>query len=239
MHLKSLLFAQIVKTGFKIANLGCGSREVKWYTHLPSNCIIDGYDVSVPGKYFIINNSKFNFYKKDYTRLFKLEDLKEKYDLVVADNIYGQVKNVDELTMSIKHILKPDGFVHIGIADSSNFTDCFYRLVHPDGGGHNQDFTKETMIELMNKYGFAPYKIKEWPEDWMWLETSFDFEHYKKEYITRAELTFIANIFRKELLLEKGYFYGWEFLFVREGHPILSSKNPPKRGYGDYSQKIN
>lgn len=237
MHLNSLLFTQIVKTGFSIANLGCGVNELLWYRHLPSNCIIDGYDFNIPNEGFSLNNSRFNFFKKDITKLYKFENLKEIYDLVIADNIYSSKKNTDELTQSIKHILKPDGFIHIGIPDAMNFTDCFYRLVHTDGGGHINDFTKETMIELMKKYGFSPYKIREWPEDWMWLEISLDLEHYNKEYISKADLTYIANQFRKELLPEKGYFYGWEFLFVRSNHPILSSKIPTRRGYGDYSSK--
>lgn len=235
MHLNSLLFTQIVKTGFRIANLACGVNEVLWYRHLPSNCIIDGYDNKIPNEGYELNNSVFNFFKKDFTRLYKLDNLKEKYDLVIADNVYSSKKNTDELTLSIKHILKPDGFIHIGIPDSGNFTDCFYRLVYPDGGGHIQDFTKETMIELMKKNGFSPYKVSEWKEDWMWLESSLDLEHYQREYISKADLTYIANQFRKELLSEKGYFYGWEFLFVRENHPILNTKIPARRGYGDYT----
>ncbi|MCX7735693.1 MAG: class I SAM-dependent methyltransferase [Candidatus Kapabacteria bacterium] len=234
MHLNSLLFTQIVKTGFKIAYLECGTNEPLWFRHLPANCIIDGYDFNIPNEGFSLNSSKFNFFKKDFTKLYKIDELKEKYDLVIADNIYSHKKNTDELTLSIKHILKPDGFLHIGIPDSENFTDCFYRLVHPDGGGHINDFTKESMIELMKRNGFVPYKVREWAEDWMWLESEYDLEHYNKENLTKADLIYIANEFRKELLTEKGYFYGWELLFVRENHPILSSKIPTRKGYGEY-----
>ncbi len=236
MYLNSLLFTEIVKTGFRIANLGCGTNEVLWYRHLPSNCVIDGYDINIPNKGFSLNNSTFNFFKKDITKLYKLESLKEYYDLVIADNVYTSKKNTDELTQSIIHILKHNGFIHIGIPDSANFTDCFYRLVHPDGGGHINDFTKESIIELMKKSGFALYKVREWTEDWIWLETSLDLEH-NKEHISKADLTYIANQFRKELLSEKGYQYGWEFLFARQNHPIFTAKMPSRRGCGNYTSQ--
>ena len=114
------------------------------------------------------------------------------------------------------YILKSKGYVHVGIPDATNFTDRFYRLIHPDGGGHISQFSKESFISLMANYGFGLEELKPWPDDWEWLDKHYNLEYYNVKYLTQEELQYIVNIFRKELTANKGYIYGWEFLFIKQ-----------------------
>lgn len=213
-----LFFEEIVQEGWHIADLGCGAKGSEWYHKLPENCVIDGYDLFFPPNHQLNN---FNFFQEDVTKLYNISELKNKYDLVVADNIFEHVKEPEELAYSINHILKMGGLTHIGIPDSTNITDKLYRLIHPDGGGHIQQFTRGSFISLMNRNGFDLVNMREWPDDWTWLSDNFSLDDYNVSHLTNSELQFIAKVLKKEFTLQKGYFYGWELMFVKVSEESL------------------
>ncbi len=144
-----------------------------------------------------------------------MKDLNGSFDLAVADHIFEHVSDTESLAESISMVLCQGGYVHIGIPDATNFTDRFYRLIHRDGGGHISQFTKDSMIRLMDKHGFDMQEVCPWPDDWRWFDSLYSLKNYQIDFVTQEEVKYIADVFRKELTPEKGYFYGWEFIFKK------------------------
>lgn len=211
----SLLFQDICQEGYKIADLGCGPEGAFWWDELPPKCIVEAYDLfNTPNK-CTRGSIHTIFFQKDVTKLYCEKALQEKYNLVVADHIFEHVNDPEALAASIAHILKPQGYLHVGIPDANNFTDRFYRLIHPDGGGHIQQFTRQSFLSLIEKFGFQLHEIKPWPDDWGWLEKLYNLKAYGVKYLKQEELQYLVEIFRKELTLAKGYLYGWEFLLIK------------------------
>jgi hypothetical protein len=91
----------------------------------------------------------------------------------------------------------------------------FYRLIHSDGGGHIVKFSKDEFIELMVAHGFELIEEGVWADDWRWLSELFSqkatLEHYGVSSIQEEDIRYIADVFRKELTPERGYWYGYEF----------------------------
>lgn len=208
-----LLFQDRVQPGFRIADVGCGPNGAFWWQSLPADCVVEGFDLYHKPSEAAHDPARFRFLKLDATELYRDSSRKAIYDLVVADHVFEHVASAEKLARSVNHILKPDGLLHVGIPDATNFTDRFYRLIHPDGGGHVQQFTRDSFIDLADRYGFELIEVVPWPDDWAWLERLYSLERYGVKYLTHDELMFIADVFKRELTPEKGYLYGWEYLF--------------------------
>lgn len=204
-----LLFIERLSPNMRIADLGSGPNSAFWWDILPQGCSIEAFDLyNIPKKKL----SCVTFHQADVTKLHQSKEFRQHFDLIVADHIFEHVAQPQELASSITHIIKPGGFLHVGIPDASNFTDRFYRLIHPDGGGHIAQFTRESFLTLIGQYGFELIEDKPWPDDWLWFECLYNLEYYKVAHLTLDEKRWIADVFRKELTPEKGYYYGWEFL---------------------------
>lgn len=195
-----------------IADLGSGRMGSYWWQLMPSHVCLDAFDLYHKTTK---NQKNIKFFKKDATKLANKKAFAHKYDLIVADHIFEHVVDPKALAISINYICKPNGIVHIGIPDATNFTDMFYRLIHPDSGGHIQQFDKQSMIELMENNGFKLLDAKIWPDDWRWLDVSYNRKKYKVKYLEQHELEYMANVFRKELTPDRGYYYGWEYIFQK------------------------
>jgi SAM-dependent methyltransferase len=207
--LSPLLFIERLSPNMRIADLGSGPNGAFWWDILPQGCEIEAYDLyNIPMQ----KPSFVTFHQVDVTRLHKSKEFRQYFDLIVADHIFEHVAQPQELARSITHIIKPGGLLHVGIPDASNFTDRFYRLIHPDGGGHIAQFTRESFLTLIGQYGFKLVEGKPWPDDWLWFERLYTLEYYKVAHLTMDEKRWLADVFRKELTPEKGYYYGWEFL---------------------------
>ncbi|MEI7810388.1 MAG: methyltransferase domain-containing protein [bacterium] len=222
----------LVKNAKKIMDIGTGPFGSFWYEHTNNETEIFGIDLyttpknTTPNYFFtkldalkLENGKKINFLKinknKKNEKIMKV-DLNEIFDLVVADHCFEHVSDPAKLARGIKKILKKDGLVHIGIPHSDNFTDKFYHLIHPEGGGHISLITKERMTKIMEENGFELLNYSDWPDDWCWLESLYDWERRGVKYFSREEILFIVNVFRKELTTEKGYFYGGEYVFKKK-----------------------
>ena len=155
----------------------------------------------------------------------KLSDEKElnaRYSLVVATHLFEHVWEPATLMRTISFLCPKGGYLYAGIPDATNFTDRFYRLIHRDSGGHVSQFSRQSFIDLAKQFGFELLDVHPWPDNWVWLEKLFNLEHYKVKFFTQGELQYIVEVFRKELTLEKGYFYGMGILISKGASGITT-----------------
>ncbi len=97
-----------------------------------------------------------------------------------------------------------------------NFTERFYHLVYPEGGGHISRLTLEGLIDLMKHAGFAEVRHERWADDWVWFRDFFDWRGRRLQYVSQEDINYVADTLAKELSPERGYFYGWEVVFVKD-----------------------
>jgi SAM-dependent methyltransferase len=136
-----------------------------------------------------------------------------RFDLVVANHVLEHVDDVDAVVRGISRLLQPGGIVYAGFPDSEDFTDIFYHLIHAEGGGHVQLLTRESVLALFGRHGFELVTCNHWPDDWLWLQRLYDYRARGIVYMDQRRIDYLADVFRKELTPERGYFYGWEMVF--------------------------
>jgi SAM-dependent methyltransferase len=231
MSTKYLGIGKYLKNRKNIFDVGIGPKGSDWWSDIDKDAKITGCDLyffpkTVPENVTIFkyNASKLNrlnrfsrleVYRGNNHLFHQRLNLTNKFDMVVANHVLEHVESPKNLIKGISKIIKKDGLVYIGFPESTNFTDIFYHLIHAEGGGHIQKLTKDTVLNLFTKEGFKTIHTGEWPDDWLWFETQFDFKSRKIKYTNQKEITYLANVFRKELTLKKGYYYGWEMVFKK------------------------
>lgn len=237
-----------------ILDIGCGPNGSGWYPSVPDESGITALDLFFAPT---IKDNKFSLYKLDAVELDKFNvpseiievkdgreikrkvDWKEKFDLVVADHIFEHVSDPERLAKGISAVTQKGGYVHIGIPDPLNFTERFYHLIHPEGGGHISKITKEEMIRMMTHNGFVLQAYKDWADDWQWLKKLYDWKGRGIKYFSQGDLDFIADTFIKELTPEKGYFYGGEYVFkkdISENEPMFSEGRKKRAKQNDQTE---
>lgn len=225
------LLYKFIGNARKILDVGTGPVGSSWYDKIDEDAEVVGIDL-----YFFPKNKTKNYtlLKLDALDLIKFNssqevevvdsrggskiiniELKERFDFIVADHVFEHVDKPEVLAQGISVVSAPGAFVHIGIPHADNFTDKFYHLIHPGGGGHISSLTKDVMIHVMEKNGFKLVEYVDWPDDWGWLEHLYDWKNRKLILFSQEDIKFIANVFRKELTPEKGYFYGGEYIFQK------------------------
>lgn len=201
------------KEGQRIIDLGSGPSGAHWWDKIHRGAHITAIDLHFKPA---VIPSYVTFLKGDVCALKDRPDMADKFDLAVADHIFEHVADPGALARSIHHVLRPGGYVHVGIPDATNFTDRFYRLIMRNGGGHIAQFTRDSMIRLMEQQGFSLIECFPWPDDYAWFEFLYDLKYWQVECLAQEELKYLAGVFRKEITPEKGYFYGWEFVFQKK-----------------------
>lgn len=180
---------------------------------VPKNVTIYKYDASK------LNLIKYESHLEKYIKLNKFTaekvNLTNNFDLVVANHILEHVSNPENLIEGISKLLKKGGIVYVGFPDYRNFTDIFYHLVHPDGGGHIQQLTNDYIQDIFKKNGFKLVECNIWPDDWLWFQSCYNPKNYNINFINQGQIKHMCDIFRKELTPQKGYFYGWEMVFKK------------------------
>jgi SAM-dependent methyltransferase len=231
MSIKYLGIGKYLKNRKNIFDVGTGPKGSDWWSDIDKDAKITGCDLyffpkTVPENVTIFkyNASKLNHlnrfsrlevYKGNNHFSHQRINLTNKFDMVVANHVLEHVESPRNLIKGISKIIKKDGLVYIGFPESTNFTDIFYHLIHAEGGGHIQKLTKDMVLNLFVKEGFGLIHIGKWPDDWRWFEKQFDFKGRNIKYITQNEIKYLADVFRKELTLKKGYCYGWEMVFKK------------------------
>ena len=214
----NLSFLKYVKEGYKIADIGCGPNGAIWWDQV-QGCTINAFDLYFKPPSFERGGNKISFEKTDVSNPNNLSEYHEKFDIVVCDHIFEHVTDPYGLALGCNKIVKKGGLLHIGIPDGDNFTDRFYRLIHSNGGGHIVKFNKKEFLELMKEHGFELIEEGIWADDWNWFSELFStketLENYGISSIKEDDIRYMADVFRKELTVEKGYWYGYEFLFKK------------------------
>lgn len=214
-----------------IFDVGTGPKGSAWWQNIDQKTSITGVDLLfypdiVPSnvKVYKYDASKLHQIKSTdsierYTppNLFKKEKIKwhNKFDMVVANHVLEHVDNPENLIKGISKLIKKEGIVYCGFPDYRNFTDVFYHLIHPDGGGHVQQLTNEIVQNLFEKNGFKLVECNIWPDSWGWLQTQYKPQNFGIKHINQSQLDYLCEVFRHELTPNKGYFYGWEMVFKK------------------------
>jgi hypothetical protein len=214
-----------------IFDVGTGPIGSPWWQKTDQNSTINGVDL-----YFFPKSvpKNVNIYKFDASKLnlIKSADSLEKYlsenkfkkekinwygkhDLVVANHVLEHVVDPEKLILGISHLIKKNGIVYTGFPDYRNFTDTFYHLVHPDGGGHIQQLTNAIVQKMFEKHGFKLVKCNIWPDDWLWFQSCYKPENFGIKHINQSQINYLCDVFRRELTPQKGFFYGWEMIFKK------------------------
>lgn len=211
---------ELVENSNNILDVGTGPNGSSWYDHVSDDAKVTGIDLYFdPSK----KTSNYSLFKMDAMDLDKV-DKKRKYrksfinqfDLLVANHVFEHVAEPERLASGIAKVLMPGGKAFISIPDPDNFTDIFYHLIHPDGGGHVSLIKKKDMIKMMEDNGFELEHYDDIPDDWLWLEKLYDWKNRGIKYFSQEKIKYIADVFRKELSPQKGYYYGGEYIFRKK-----------------------
>jgi len=195
-----------------ILDAGCGSKGGWWWRFKRPDARLVAVDLCsqppslLPGALFF-QMDIVGFCRKDEFRGF--------FDLIVADHILEHVPDVGAVCEGFHRVLKEGGRIHVGIPDAMMFSERFYHLIHPEGGGHISKLTLQSLSDLMADRGLRRVDYRPWPEDWLWLKHLYDWKGRGIKYFSQEDLNYIADVFIKELTPEKGYYYGWEILFEK------------------------
>jgi 2-polyprenyl-3-methyl-5-hydroxy-6-metoxy-1,4-benzoquinol methylase len=210
---------EIVQNSSTILDVGTGPLGSYFYQYAKPETLIVGIDKYNKPK---VEHKNFAYEALDALDLDKVgtglftkfkPDWIGYFDLVVADHVLEHVNNPATLASGIKKVLKKDGIAHIALPDPLNFTDRFYHLIHPEGGGHIAKITKEEIITMFEKLGFELLHYNDIPDDWKWLEKLYDWRRRGVKYFDEADMQYIVETFRKELTADKGYIYGGEYFW--------------------------
>ncbi len=223
-----------LKGKMQIFDMGSGPSGSAWWQFVSQHATITGIDTLFYPKKLPKNVKIYSF---DATKLADLNEdetikryhprpvLKftteqvnwnKAFDMVVANHILEHVLDPEKVIFGMSKILKKEGIVYTGFPDGTNFTDTFYHLIHAEGGGHIQRLQYRQVKKLFEKYGFLLVQSNIWPDDWVWLQKLYDYKSRKLLYIDQKDMDYLANTFRKELTVKKGYFYGWEMVLRKK-----------------------
>lgn len=215
---------RLLQTATHVLDAGCGPQGSFWWKYKPDHVAMVAVDLYFQPPALPANT---RFKQSDLVEFCVQEENRGKFDLCVADHVLEHVPDPLLAMHAMNQVLVMGGLVHIGIPDAEMFTNRFYHLIHPDGGGHISKITHKTMEDIAAQAGFVVEEVNLWPDDWLWFRKLYDFKGRGLEYTTREDIDFLADVFLKELTPEKGYNYGWEFV-VRKIKDIPEVAPPQK-----------
>jgi predicted SAM-dependent methyltransferase len=221
------LIFDLIREANAILDAGCGARGGHWWPRLSSDQQLVAVDLLEKPEHLPANA---RFYMTDIVSFCQNAEFQGYFDLAVADHVFEHVSDPVAMAYGLNQVLKPSGIVHVGIPDATFFTDRFYHLVYPDGGGHISKLGLESMCHIMRNAGFEEVKHETWADDWRWFKEFFDWQGRCLQYVKQEDIDYIADTFVKELTPEKGYFYGWEIVFTKREGSVdrgpIPSRNP-------------
>ncbi len=106
-----------------------------------------GYDVDSKFKKFCPLKKNFNFYNK-------IENIKEKFDLIIFSQSIQYIYNLKEILNKLKTNLNKNGLIFISIDDYKRSPISFFQM---DRSYH---FTEETLKKFLSSIGFKTVRIK-------------------------------------------------------------------------------
>lgn len=223
------LIFELINQADRILDAGCGARGGHWWPRLSIQELVA---VDLMEKPESLPTSG-RFYAMDIVGFCHLTEFQRYFDLAVADHIFEHVPDPAAMANGFNQVLKAGGLVHVGIPDATFFTDRFYHLVYPEGGGHISQLTLDKMCQIMSEAGFKLVNHEPWADDWRWFKEFFDWRGRRIQYLDQQAINYIAETFLKELTPERGYYYGWEIVFQKytdvpplPWRPVQSLKRP-------------
>jgi predicted SAM-dependent methyltransferase len=203
----------LVAKARSILDVGCGVKGSWWWKHLAPEANLVAIDPFFPPE-----NAPpaCLFVQTDLTELCSNRQYHSHFDLIVADHVIEHVPDMAEACLGLGRMLADNGTIHVGIPDATMFTDRFYHLIHPEGGGHISKPTLQDLTRLMADAGLARLDYRPWPDNWRWLKECFDWRGRNIRYFSQMDMDYICDVFLRELTPEKGYYYGWEILFRKD-----------------------
>jgi SAM-dependent methyltransferase len=213
---------ELVTNAKSILDAGCGTGAAWWSNKRPETHMIAVDLLDTPTN--LPPNTSFFF--SDIESFCERKDYAGSFDLILAEHVMEHFSDPARVALLFNRVLAVNGIVHIGIPDASMFSDRFFRLIHPEGGGHISQLTLQSLTEIMSAAGFKLITHRPWAENWQWLKRNYKWKDRGIQFITQPEIDYIADVFLKELTAEKGYFYGWECVFVKSDEPGNQPKLP-------------
>jgi SAM-dependent methyltransferase len=213
---EKIMFTEVLSKCKLVADFGCGVAGSFDWGKIFKEGRVHGFDLVAP---VAGEKTPPNMKRQigDVCDLYVREELKGQFDMIFCEHVYEHVENPRELTASIYHCLRDRGYLHVSIPDSNNFTDRFYHLIFPSGGGHIQQYAHDEFIAGFIEFGFEKIGEGIMGDNWSWFENAYSIikTTHDARYFGEKEIRYIADVFRKELTLSRGYHYGWEFIFKK------------------------
>jgi hypothetical protein len=203
----------LVHRAGNILDAGCGPTGAEWWEYKPAFSRMTAVDLHYQPQILPPNT---DFVRSEIGQYCQNGCEAAAFDLIIADHILEHVFNPGQVACGFNRALATGGWIHVGVPDASNFTDRFYRLIHPEGGGHVSLFTRDTLLVMMEQAGFALVAIRPWGDDWGWLRHLYDPAANGVKFTSKDDIQYVADVFQKELTVEKGYYYGWEAVFQKK-----------------------
>lgn len=204
-----------LKNKKNIFDVGVGPNGSDWWRKIDKDAAIIGIDWFFFPQNLPSNVTVTKFDASNLNQINSKHPWFHRFDLIVARHILEHVDDPESTIAGIAKLSQKNAIIYAGFPDYRNFTDIFYHLVHPEGGGHIQLLTDKIVKKMFIKHGFKLLECNIWPEDWLWLQQQFDYRGRGLAYTTQAEIDYLCQVFRKELTLKKGYFYGYEMVFQK------------------------
>lgn len=149
----------------KILEFGCGSGELLKVFHDNGYSNLLGIDYS----------NAFDKIKTEYNINFKYgnifsgkEQINDTFDLIILNHMLEHVFDIKESIKNIKNLLNKQGYLYIEVPDSERYKDVYNSPLFHLQYEHISHFSKQSIINLANIYGFDIVSIEEciWNNIW-------------------------------------------------------------------------
>ncbi|MBI5101602.1 MAG: class I SAM-dependent methyltransferase [Nitrospirae bacterium] len=202
----------MIERAARILDAGCGT-GAEWWSNKPADAQMIAVDlIDIPS----VLPPNTEFFLSDIESFCARKEFEGYFSLIMAEHVLEHFADPPQVAALFNRVLSMNGLVHVGIPDASMFSDRFFRLIHPEGGGHISQLTLESLKDIMAVAGFDLLIHRPWEECWAWLKNNYDWRARGIRHITQDEVNYIADVFLRELTPEKGYYYGWECVFEKK-----------------------
>ena len=142
----------------KILEFGCGTGELLKVFHNNGYSNLLGIDQS----------NAFDKIKTEYNINFKYgnifsgkEQIKDNFDLIILNHMLEHVFDIKEPIKNIKNLLNKEGYLYIEVPDAERYKEFYNGPLYYLHYEHILHFSKQSIINLANIYGFDIVSIEE------------------------------------------------------------------------------
>ena len=118
----------------------------------------------------------------------KIGIIKDKFDLIIYSHVFEHILDLNQEINNIKKIMNKNGLLFIEVPSTIKLEDYYYDRKRFYQNAHTFNFTKESLLNLMNKNNFKELKI----DDFVSGIFQYDPEFYKNfndyGYLVKREI---------------------------------------------------